>query len=389
MTKQKLIFITSRFPFPLEKGDKLRAYYLIKGLSEYYNIYLIALDENVISLDQKEALSPYTKEIHDFTLNQGARIFRLFLSFFNSKPFQINYFTSRKHKKQIELLLNQIKPEHIFCQLIRPAEYVKNYHDCPKTLDYMDALSKGMERRIQKVNLFTRIAISMEAQRLKEYERRVFSYFEFQTIISAQDQNYIAHPDQKQMLVLPNGIDGTFFENLDVVQKFDFVFVGNLSYPPNIDAVNYILDNILPLYPNKTLLVAGAKPSKQIVSKISKVKNCTLLAGVKDIRTAYLQGKIFLAPMQIGTGMQNKILEAMALGIPCITSSLVNNAIQGKQKKHLWVADQIHEIKEGVDWLLADENNYKKIQEDAKVFIKNQYQWTEIIARLHKKISSK
>ncbi len=389
MTKQKLIFITSRFPFPLEKGDKLRAYYLIKGLSEYYEIYLIALDENDISLDQKTALSPYTKEIHDFTLNQSARIFRLFLGFFNSKPFQINYFTSRKYKKQIELLLDKIKPDHIFCQLIRPAEYVKNYHDCPKTLDYMDALSKGMERRIQKVNLFTRIAISMEAQRLKEYERRVFSYFEFQTIISAQDQNYIAHPDQKQMLVLPNGIDAAFFENLDINQKFDFVFVGNLSYPPNIDAVNYILDNILPMYPDKTLLVAGAKPSKQLVSKINKVKNCTLLAGVTDIRTAYLKGKIFLAPMQIGTGMQNKILEAMALGIPCITSSLVNNAIQGKHQEHLWVADQIHEIKEGVDWLLADENNYKKIQEDAKVFIKNQYQWTEIIARLHKKISEK
>ena len=389
MTKQKLIFITSRFPFPLEKGDKLRAYYLIKGLSEYYEIYLIALDENDISLDQKTALSPYTKEIHDFTLNQSARIFRLFLGFFNSKPFQINYFTSRKYKKQIELLLNKIKPDHIFCQLIRPAEYVKNYHDCPKTLDYMDALSKGMERRIQKVNLFTRIAISMEAQRLKEYERRVFSYFEFQTIISAQDQNYIAHPDQKQMLVLPNGIDNAFFVNLDINQKFDFVFVGNLSYPPNIDAVNYILDNILPMYPDKTVLVAGAKPSKQLAAKLTKVKNCTLLAGVTDIRTAYLQGKIFLAPMQIGTGMQNKILEAMALGIPCITSSLVNNAIQGKHKEHLWVADQIHEIKEGVDWLLADENNYKKIQEDAKVFIKNQYQWTEIIARLHKKISEK
>ena len=258
--------------------------------------------------------------------------------------------------------------------------------------DYSQPIAFSDEGKLSFGSLYEVLSFQTQNRNVinLDYERKTTAgYFEFQTIISAQDQNYIAHPDQKQMLVLPNGIDATFFENLDVVQKFDFVFVGNLSYPPNIDAVNYILDNILPLYPNRTLLVAGAKPSKQIVSKISKVKNCTLLAGMKDIRAAYLQGKIFLAPMQIGTGMQNKILEAMALGIPCITSSLVNNAIQGKQKKHLWVADQIHEIKEGIDWLLLDNNNYKKIQEDAKVFIKNQYQWTEIIARLHKKISSK
>ena len=118
-------------------------------------------------------------------------------------------------------------------------------------------------------------------------------------------------------------------------------------------------------------------------------QNTELTGYVDDIKPFLVNSAVCVVPLRIGGGTRLKILEAMALGIPCITSSLVNNAIQRKQKKHLWVADQIHEIKEGVDWLLADENNYKKIQEDAKVFIKNQYQWTEIIARLHKKISSK
>lgn len=386
MTRKKIVIMATRFPFPIEKGDKLRTYYLLKSLHKTHDLYLISLSEETISEDQLNEIKAFTKEIHLFTLSKIGKYFRLILGLFNSKPLQVNYFTSFKKKREIENLLELIKPDHIICQLIRSAEYVKNYHDCPKTIDYMDALSKGMERRINKVNWTSKFIFQLEAKRLKDYERRIFNYFEFQTIISKQDRDYISHPDQKKMLVMPNGIDDHYFESLKVEIKYDLVFVGNLNYPPNIDAINYLVKEILPSLPRLKLLISGANPSKSLLLQLASIPNITITGWVDDIRESYLQGKILIAPMQIGTGMQNKILEAMALGVPSITTTLANNAIMATHQESIWVADTRESIIHGIETLLSNEAMYEKIKGNAKEFVRERYNWITIIQDLSKSI---
>lgn len=386
MTRKKIVIMATRFPFPIEKGDKLRTYYLLKSLHKTHDLYLISLSEETISEDQLNEIKAFTKEIHLFTLSKIGKYFRLILGLFNSKPLQVNYFTSFKKKREIEGLLELIKPDHIICQLIRSAEYVKNYHDCPKTIDYMDALSKGMERRINKVNWTSKFIFQLEAKRLKDYERRIFNYFEFQTIISKQDRDYISHPDQKKMLVMPNGIDDHYFEALKVEKKYDLVFVGNLNYPPNIDAINYLVKEILPSLPRLKLLISGANPSKSLLLQLASIPNITITGWVDDIRESYLQGKILIAPMQIGTGMQNKILEAMALGVPSITTTLANNAIMATHQESIWVADTRESIIHGIETLLSNEAMYEKIKGNAKEFVRERYNWITIIQDLSKSI---
>ena len=386
MNRKKIVVMSTRFPFPIEKGDKLRTYYLLKSLHKTHDIYLISLCEETITEIQLNEIQAFTKEIHLFSLSKIGKYFRLILGIFNSKPLQINYFTSFKKKREVEALLKLIKPDHIICQLIRSAEYVKNYHDCPKTIDYMDALSKGMERRVNKVNWCYKFIFQLEANRLKDYERRIFNYFEFQTIISKQDQDYISHPDQKKMIVMPNGIDDYYFESLKVEKKYDLVFVGNLNYPPNIDAIHYLLNEILPSLPHLTLLISGANPSTKLLHQIALSPNTTITGWVDDIRQSYLQGEILIAPMQIGTGMQNKILEAMALGVPSITTTLANNAIMAQHKETIWVADTKEELVLGLETLLSDKALYEKIKGNAKEFVRERYNWNTIIEVLSKSI---
>ena len=386
MTRKKIVIMATRFPFPIEKGDKLRTYYLLKSLHKTHDLYLISLSEETISEGQLNEIKAFTKEIHLFTLSKIGKYFRLIWGLFNSKPLQVNYFTSFKKKRKIEDLLELIKPDHIICQLIRSAEYVKNYHDCPKTIDYMDALSKGMERRINKVNWTSKFIFQLEARRLKDYERRIFNYFEFQTIISKQDRDYISHPDQKKMLVMPNGIDDHYFEALKVEKKYDLVFVGNLNYPPNIDAINYLVKEILPSLPHLKFLISGANPSKSLLHQLDSIPNITITGWVDDIRESYLQGKILIAPMQIGTGMQNKILEAMALGVPSITTTLANNAIMATHQETIWVADTRESIILGIETLLSNEAMYEKIKGNAKEFVRERYNWNTIIQDLSKSI---
>ena len=136
-----LVFIASRFPYPLEKGDKLRGYNLIKGLSKTHQIHLIALTNEPINQSWHDEIAPYVVHIDIFPLHKIGQWIRLVSCIFTQQPFQLAYFTSFNIKRKVKKRLSEINPDHIFCQMIRPAEYVKNYHRCYKTIDYMDTLS--------------------------------------------------------------------------------------------------------------------------------------------------------------------------------------------------------------------------------------------------------
>src|SRR5690606_15198329 len=160
--------------------------------------------------------------------------------------------------------------------------------------------------------------------------REIFDYFENKTIISEQDKQLIQHPDANQIQCVPNGIDESFFQFEPITKDVDLVFVGNMNYPPNIEAITYLNNELLPELKGIKLLNSGASRAKKIQPIDNNNPNGELTGWVDDIRTSDARGKIFIAPMFIGTGMQNKLLEAMAMGLPFITTPLANNAIQAE-----------------------------------------------------------
>ena len=381
--RPSLVFIASRFPYPLEKGDKLRAFNLLKGLSKTHQIHLIALSNEDIQETWYNEVKPFTSEVTVYKLNPILQWFRIIFCLFTNQPFQLAFFTSFTIKRSIKKQLASLAPDHIFCQMIRPAEYVKNYHHCNKTIDYMDTLSVGMERRAQKAPWVTRWIYKMEAQRLKEYEQRIFNYFEFQTMISQQDVHYIAHPDQRKIQVIPNGIDTDFFYPMNRSEAtYDLVFVGNLSYAPNIDAMQWFAEHVLTHEPNWRLLVAGANPSAAFVQSLKKYPNISVEGWQPDIRTAYARGSVFIAPMQIGTGMQNKLLEAMAMGIPCITTPLASEALDVIPGKDLLVARNEEEFLKHIRFLLNNQEEAKVLGGQGRITVTKIYSWERAINAL-------
>jgi sugar transferase (PEP-CTERM/EpsH1 system associated) len=383
-----LVFIASRFPFPLEKGDKLRGYNLIKGLSKTHQIHLITLTNEPINQSWYDEIAPYVDHIDIFPLHNIGQWVRLLGCVFTQQPFQLAYFTSYNIKRKIKKRLTEINPDHIFCQMIRPAEYVKNYHRCYKTIDYMDTLSIGMERRAKKAPWYTRWIYHMEAARLKEYEQRIFNYFEFQTMISQQDVHYIAHPDQRKIKVIANGIDTDFFHPMKNDETtYDLVFVGNLSYAPNIDAMKWFAAHVLSREPQWRLLIAGANPSSAFIQSLKKYPNVVVEGWQPDIRSAYSKGTIFIAPMQIGTGMQNKLLEAMAMGLPCVTTPLASEALDVTPGQELLVGSTAEELTEHIKYLLTNPNDAKIIGEQGRNMVSNTYSWESAVNTLNELIT--
>jgi glycosyltransferase involved in cell wall biosynthesis len=385
--KPTLVVVLPRFPYPLEKGDKLRAYYQIIGLSEVFNVVLFAVNDADVPQSSLDKLSGYCSRIEVFKRKRMTIAFNLFLCLFSRRPFQVGFFYSNKNARRMCTLLKEINPDHIYCQLIRAAEYIKDYHDCPKTIDYMDALSKGMERRIDHAPWYAKRLFRNESIRLKNYEVRIFDYFEHASIISIQDQAFIFHPKRKNIHCIPNGITPSFFDRPQIETDKDIVFIGNLSYAPNIEAVEYISSKILSASKHISCLIAGATPTA-LVEKFCKEQHIELLGWVDDIREAYCRGRIFVAPMMIGTGMQNKLLEAMALGIPCVTTKLAGDPIGALDGESICIANNANEFVSIIQELLSNKDYYEKIARNGQDFVRQNYSWIQsnkqLVELIHK-----
>ena len=376
----EIIFITSRFPFPINKGDKLRAYYQIIELAKIHNVHLISLSDKNISDSELSKLRKYCVSINIFRLTFFKRIFNLLKTFFNNKPFQVNYFYSKKFQKKINKIIYDVKPDHIFCQLIRTALYLKTQHQIPSTIDYMDALSNGIKKRIPIANFFMKPIFKTEYDRLRNFENLAFEFFDNHTIISESDRENIPHLKNKEIKVIPNGIDSNIFQPINNLKKeYDLVFIGNLSYAPNIEAATYISKKIVPLlikdYPNLKVLLAGSNPSNKILKYANEY--IEIRGWMDDIKEAYCSGKVFFAPMSIGTGLQNKLLEAMSLEIPCITSKLANKSLKGIHNKNILIGDSQSEYLKQIKNCLDKKELREKLGKNGRKYVIENFNWNK------------
>lgn len=388
ISKVKLLFLTSRFPYPLEKGDKLRAFELIKHLSTNHEIILFAVNDSNVSEEQIAKLKPYCKFIYWEKISKLNSYINLAKNFLGYLPFSVAYFLRKTASQAIEDIIAEHKPDHIFCHLIRMSEYVKHVKDIPKTLDYMDTFSIGMGRMKSTAGWFMKSFVEMEHKRLLRYEETIFDFFDNKTIISQQDLEHIPHKNNKLIHVVPNGVDFDFFYPQKREKKYDLLFAGNMNYPPNIESVLFIANKILPLLrlqkPDIKFVVAGATPSKEILQLQSQSIEVT--GWVDDIRAYFYDSRIMLAPMLISIGLQNKILQGMAMKTPCIISSLANNAIGATHQKEVLIADTPEQYVAFILELLQNNSKADTIAENAFQFAKTNYDWKNIVNRLNEVI---
>ena len=375
----KIFVLLPRIPWPLEKGDKLRAFNQIKQLAKNNEVILCALnDKKVNKEDAFKALQPYCKSVNFIDLGKVSILFNLAMAFFKGIPIQCGYFYNKRAHKKISKLIEKHQPDMLFGQLLRVAEYIRK-EKTAKTIDYQDVFSMGMKRRYEIAPFYLKPIFNMEYKRLRRYEHNIFNDFDVKTIISIPDRIHIDHPKKDEILIVPNGVDHEYYTPRESEKKYDIVFTGNMAYAPNVNAVEYLANQILPIVweklPDAKLYVAGATPDPR-VKKVASDK--IIISGwIDDMRDAYAQSKIFIAPMRIGTGLQNKLLEAMSMRLPCITTTLANNSLHAEEDKEILVGNNEQELAQHIITLLTDKEKADTLAQNGYDFVHRVYDWGE------------
>ena len=387
----KLMVLTARFPYPLEKGDKLRVFHHIKALSNKFEIVLVSLTEDDIPSRDYEEVKKYCSRIYTFRRSRFLIAKNMMLAVKNGLPLQIGYFFDKSIRQEIHAIASKEKPQHIFCQLIRMAEFVRDLN-IPKTIDYMDTFSIGTKRWSENANILIRPILKREHRKLVAYENAVFDDFDFHTIISEQDRDYLQMKDKQRVKIVPNGVDTSFFKPVPTANKeYDIAFIGNMGYIPNVEGARYLVQDILPLliqqFPTIKILIAGARPTALVQSLASD--NVMVTGWIEDIRQAYASAKLFVAPLVLGSGQQNKILEAMAMKIPCVTTTLVNNAIGATPDESIVLADDAVAFAKRISALLQQPNQIETISSAGLTYVQNHYSWESYVQILEEGFLSK
>jgi polysaccharide biosynthesis protein PslH len=373
MHKPRIVILLSRFPYPLEKGDKLRAYHQIKSLSESFDICLITISTFTIQQKDREQMQVFCSQIHVLQLQKWKAVCNTGLALLGKLPLQVAYYYQFNLQNQINAIVAKCNPEIVYVQLARMAKYAI---DLPfeKVLDFQDAFSLNYARSALAASFPFNFIYQLEGRRMKNFEKKVLPLFDATTIISESDKISVGDID---ITVVRNGVDSKYFSPIITPKIYDILFVGNLGYLPNVLAVETIVNDIFPkLFEiNKSIkiLIAGANPSDKIKNYANH--NITIQAWMPDIRDAYSQAKIFVAPLHTGAGLQNKLLEAMSMQLPCITTSICNSSLHASPNIEVIIANKTDEFVASILQLLKNNNEQLQIGTTARNMILQKYDW--------------
>ena len=373
----RIIVVLPRFPYPLEKGDKLRAYHQLRTLSQNHELYLVALADELPTEEAIAKIRPFCKEIHVVRLSFFSKCWNIVRAFFKGLPIQCGYFYSREAKKALRQFTDEVKPDAIYAQLVRTVPYVQELKG-EKTIDYQDVFSHGMLRRAERAPFWQKPFFKMESRRLRRYEAAVFPLFQHHTIITEVDRDLMPVRDKDKISIVGNGVDFEQYKYDGQEKIYDLIFAGNMSYAPNVDAAEYIvkqiLPKLLPQFPNLRLVLCGANPAPRV--RALQGPHVTVTGWVESIAEYYAQSRIFIASMRLGTGLQNKLLEAMATQLPCVTSPLAGKPLKGvENQRDVLICDEVEDYVKAITQLLTDSAYYQQIAQQGYQYVKAHYSW--------------
>ena len=385
----KILFLCHRMPYPPKRGGKIRPFNMIRHLARSHEVTVATLARTAQERADGEELRRYCDELvvgHVSGLGAWAR-FGLFG--LTGRPATFGYFYSPNLYRKVQRLLGTGEFDVIFVHCSSMGPYVATHRGSRKVMDFGDADSEKWLEYARTAPAPLSWAFRAEGNRVRKAERRLGTQFDAGSVNAARERDVLAAYVQSPISVIPNGVDLEYFQPSRASGPGyipnRILFTGNMSYRPNVEAVRHFVADILPgirrEIPEVQLYIVGMDPSAA-VRRLADGDRVVITGRVEDVRPYFDSAAVAVAPMRVARGLQNKVLEAMAMRVPVVASPAAFAGISAVAGRDLLVAAEPEEFSRAVITLLRDPADRERFAAAGLACVKTNHTWSQLLERL-------
>jgi sugar transferase (PEP-CTERM/EpsH1 system associated) len=383
----KILFLCHRFPYPPQGGAKIRPFNMIKHLAERHEVTVCSLVRDEQEVQEGRGLAEHCKAYVTARVREPWQNLRMVTRLPSLTPASMGYFYSAQLAREIRRCLNREAFDLIFVHCSSVAPYVVQVRGIPKILDFCDMDSQKWLQYARSKTLPLSLGYWIEGRKLMRVEKRLAKNFDVCTVATrAELETLNGYATGSVSDWFPNGVDHNYFSPDGAPYDADCLsFVGRMDYYPNQECMFEFCARTLPLIrsqrPNVKLLIVGADPSPAVL-KLAERPGVTVTGSVPDVRPYVRRSALTIAPLNIARGTQNKILEAMAMGVPVVASELAARGVDALPGQHVLTASTPQGYATAVLRVLEHPEERARLAEEGRARILSHHQWSHSMQRL-------
>lgn len=383
----RVVFVTTRLCYPPREGHQLRTYNLLRVIAQRHDVTLLSFvrkDDDVSGLEHLKSIC-HTVETFPIPAEQSAatNLLQAGLGVITRTPYVVRKYDSPALAQRLDQLIRANEVDLVHYDMLPLAKYHANHPQVPALLNNHNVESLLVKRRAElEENFLVRLFFKNQYRKLHDFEVWACEAVDQTVLCSTIDADEIGRMAPNATChVIPNGVNTKAIQPVEpVASTTKLIFVGSLQWLPNKDAVDYfiedILDHILPEVPSVVLTVVGQNNGYQVPEKY---RPAVSMAGfVDDLNAEMASAAVYVVPIRFGSGTRLKILEAMAYGVPLVTTSIGCEGIDLKHNESALIADTPEEFARAVIRLLNNAELATSLALNATRLAAEKYDWDSI-----------
>ncbi len=386
----RILVLDEEFPHPQNTGKRIRSFHLLRRLAARHELHYLAYGR--AGSDGHRALTEadmHPRAVTPQMPPKSGPVFYLHLlaNLFSSKPYIVTSHFSQLFRRELERAVHEIKPELIICEWTPYAQYVNNLNGI-KTLVVAHNIESDIWRRYAEFesSLFKRWYINRQLPKVTAFERMAFDLADGITVVSPGDGEAAAKlSPNSDICVVENGVDLDYFAVAGPTSSHKIVFTGSMDWRPNQDAATHFVYDIFPLLqkscPDVETVFVGRNPPEEIRS-LAANPGITVTGTVDDVRPFLRQAAVCIVPLRIGGGSRLKILEAMAIGRPVVSTPVGAEGLTVENDKHLLLAAEPQLFAARVQQLFDHDDLRERLARSGRRLVEERYGWDTLAHRL-------
>ena len=363
---EKILFLVHRIPYPPNKGDKIRSYHFLKALAENYQVYLGAFIDDQEDWQYSDKLTDFCEDVFCQALNPKIAKIKSLQGLLTGKALSLPYYQSLAMQQWVLDTLKQQKIKKVLIFSSVMAQFVPENQDIDMIVDFVDVDSDKWRQYSQQKKWPESWIYQREARQLLSYEKAIAKKSKVSFFVSEQEAKLfkqLAPELDDKISWVNNGVDTGFFnpresyDNPYAADETALVFTGAMDYWPNIDAVVWFAQQVFPIilqqYPHVRFYIVGSKPAKEVLALAEQSEHIVVTGRVEDIRPYLNYAAVAVAPLRVARGIQNKVLEAMAMTRTILATPAAMEGISGYQDIDVEIADEAELLADKARQLLS------------------------------------